>query len=68
MDKYLSSVSSTLKRDLQLLAATAVLIASKFEEVYAVELSDLVYLCNGIYSVKQFVMVLYMKITSELMF
>jgi hypothetical protein len=47
IDRYLS-ISSTVSRDnLQLLGTTALFIASKYEEIYAPECMDFVYVCDG---------------------
>jgi len=47
IDRFLS-ISSTVSRDnLQLLGTTALFIASKYEEIYAPECMDFVYVCDG---------------------
>lgn len=49
---YLDRVLSTFippKRDLQLLGATCMWIASKFEELLAPTLRDFVFICDSIY-------------------
>ena len=41
------------KHDLQLVGVTAMLIASKYEEMYAPEVKDFVYITDNTYSVEQ---------------
>ncbi|KAH3745283.1 G2/M-specific cyclinB [Pelomyxa schiedti] len=49
VDKYLSLCLCT-KEDLQLLGMTALLIASKFEEIYAVPIQDLIVVSDNLYT------------------
>eukprot|EP01105_Mastigella_eilhardi_P022932 TRINITY_DN5721_c0_g1_i2.p1 TRINITY_DN5721_c0_g1~~TRINITY_DN5721_c0_g1_i2.p1 ORF type:complete len:402 (-),score=136.97 TRINITY_DN5721_c0_g1_i2:226-1431(-) len=49
VDKYLS-LREISRAQLQLLGITAMLIASKFEEIYAVEVRDLAYVSDNTYS------------------
>jgi len=47
VDKYLQK--HAISRDkLQLLGVTAMLIASKFEEIYSVEINDFVFICDNV--------------------
>lgn len=51
LDRFLSeSAESITKRDLQLVGVTALLISSKYEEMYIPELRDLTYICDGAYT------------------
>lgn len=50
LDRYLA-LKQTTKRELQLVGTAALFIASKYEEVYCVAVDDLVYLCDGAYSI-----------------
>jgi len=51
LDRFLSkSKESITKRDLQLVGVTALLISSKYEEMYIPELRDLTYICDGAYT------------------
>lgn len=51
IDRYLSRASSSLPRNrFQLLGITAILVASKLEEMCAPTISDLVYVCDNTYS------------------
>ena len=49
IDRYLAQTSVTRPK-LQLVGVTALLIASKYEEIYPPELRDLVYICDRAYS------------------
>ena len=50
IDRYLSKMEAT-KKDLQLVGITALLIASKYEEMYPVNVEvDLVYICDNAYT------------------
>jgi hypothetical protein len=49
VDKYLSS-KYVSKPKLQLVGVTAMLIACKFEEIYAPEIKDFIYITDGAYS------------------
>lgn len=49
IDRYLSKTEVTRPK-LQLVGVTALLIASKYEEIYPPELRDLVYICDRAYS------------------
>jgi len=51
VDRYLSCVKSAITRSkLQLLGVTALLIAAKYDEIYAPAIEDLVYICDGAYA------------------
>lgn len=51
IDRYLSKVESNIPRSrFQLLGVTALLIASKLEELSAPTISDLVYICDNTYT------------------
>ncbi len=49
IDRYLAKTEVTRPK-LQLVGVTALLIASKYEEIYPPELRDLVYICDRAYS------------------
>ena len=49
IDRYLATTEVTRPK-LQLVGVTALLIASKYEEIYPPELRDLVYICDRAYS------------------
>ena len=49
IDRYLAKATVTRPK-LQLVGVTALLIASKYEEIYPPELRDLVYICDRAYS------------------
>lgn len=49
VDRYLAKVN-VLRRELQLIGTTALLIASKYEEICPANIDDLVEACAGIYS------------------
>ena len=48
-DRYLEK-KTLLKKNLQLIASTCLLIASKYEEIYAPEIRDLVYISKGLFN------------------
>lgn len=51
LDRFLSGCMDPIsKRDLQLVGVTALLVASKYEEMYIPELRDLTYICDGAYT------------------
>ena len=51
LDRFLSKTEeSVVKRDLQLVGVTALLISAKYEEMYVPELRDLTYICDGAYT------------------
>lgn len=52
LDRYLSLKKAT-KKNLQLIGAAALFIASKYEDIYHVPVDDLVYLCDRAYSTEQ---------------
>ena len=54
IDRFLS-IESVHRKKLQLLGVTAMLIASKFEEIYAPEIADLVYICDKAYSKEEII-------------
>lgn len=47
-DRYLSKVQAH-KLNLQLIGVTALLIASKYEDIYAIEIKSIVLICNKTY-------------------
>ena len=51
-DRYLQE-RVTAKDQLQLVGATAMFIASKFEEIYPCQSLDLVHMCDNIYTIRQ---------------
>jgi cyclin B len=52
LDRYLSLKKAT-KKNLQLIGTAALFIASKYEDIYHVPVSDLVYLCDRAYTEEQ---------------
>ena len=46
IDRYLTTEKKVSRPKLQLVGVTALLIASKYEEIYPPELRDLVYICD----------------------
>jgi cyclin B len=54
IDRFLASVP-VKRENFQLVALTALLIASKFEEIHPVDIEDLVYICERSYTAKQIV-------------
>lgn len=46
IDRFLSFMS-VVRAKLQLVGATAILLAAKFEEIYPPEVSEFVYICDG---------------------
>lgn len=54
IDRFLSQ--EIIKRsELQLVGVSALIIAAKYEEIYAPSLDDLVYICDNAYTDKQFI-------------
>jgi len=53
IDRYLSLTASIARDKLQLVGVTAMLIASKYEEIYAPECNDFVYISDGAYTKQQ---------------
>ena len=49
----LSQARTVIKTELQLVGVTAMLIASKYEEMYAPEVKDFVYITDNTYSAEQ---------------
>lgn len=49
MDRYLFSSSKISKNDMQLIGVTSMMIACKYEEIYAPEIDDFVYICDNAY-------------------
>jgi len=49
IDRYLER-AQTERRELQLVGVVALLVASKYEEIYAPEKSDIVYICDNAYT------------------
>jgi len=54
VDKYLQKNQITRDK-LQLLGVTAMLIASKFEEIFGVEINDFVYICDSVCTADQMI-------------
>jgi len=51
LDRFLAQTSEIIvKRDLQLVGVTALLVSAKYEEMYVPELRDLTYICDGAYT------------------
>jgi cyclin B len=50
IDRYLQERPSTTKDKLQLVGVTAMLLASKYEEIYAPEINDFVYITDKCYT------------------
>jgi len=48
VDRYLA-MKEVSKKTLQLVGSSALLIASKYEEIYPTPVGDLVYVCDGAY-------------------
>lgn len=46
IDRFLSFMS-VVRAKLQLVGATAILLAAKFEEIYPPEITEFVYICDG---------------------
>jgi hypothetical protein len=68
IDRYLAKTEVSRPK-LQLVGVTALLIASKYEEIYPPELRDLVYICDRAYSkleVRSFVLFVYTHIICNL--
>lgn len=53
IDRYLQKVSNTSRSMLQLVGATALLIAAKYEDVYPPAMSDFTYITDDAYTAKQ---------------
>lgn len=49
VDRYLTKKANVLRRELQLIGTTALLIASKYEEICPANIDDLVEACDGTY-------------------
>ena len=49
IDRYLSVAKAT-RKTLQLIGCCALLIASKYEEIYPIDIDDLIYVCDRAYS------------------
>lgn len=54
IDRYLSC-TPVMRRKLQLVGVTAMLIASKYEEIYSPEISDFVYISDRAYTKKEII-------------
>lgn len=50
LDRFLQKVETVARKKLQLVGVTAMLIASKYEEMYAPEIGDFVYITDNAYS------------------
>eukprot|EP00536_Pseudo-nitzschia_multiseries_P016570 jgi/Psemu1/328274/estExt_fgenesh1_pg.C_11510001 len=51
LDRFLAQTKEIImKRDLQLVGVTALLVSAKYEEMYVPELRDLTYICDGAYT------------------
>jgi hypothetical protein len=64
VDRFLDNSHHTSRRDLQLVGVTALLIASKYEELYIPELRDLTYICDDAYTADQ-VRVLFLCVSTS---
>ncbi|KAK0168695.1 hypothetical protein PV327_002471 [Microctonus hyperodae] len=53
IDRFLQAVKTTTKKRLQLVGVTAMFIASKYEEMYAPDISDFVYITDNAYDKHQ---------------
>ncbi|KAL9179791.1 hypothetical protein ACHAXT_007761 [Thalassiosira profunda] len=49
IDRYLCEATAT-RKNLQLIGTSALLVASKYEDIYPPDLGDLVYVCDGAYT------------------
>lgn len=49
MDRYFQAVDNVQQNQVQLIGAVALFVASKYEEIYPPDISDLVHLCTGNY-------------------
>ena len=49
MDRYLSVEENISKNDMQLIGVTSMMMACKYEEIYAPEIDDFVYICDNAY-------------------
>jgi len=68
LDRFLmSEVTSISRNTLQLVGVTAMLIASKYEEIYAPEVKDFVYITDKAYTDKQ-IMEMELKVIKSLKF
>lgn len=54
VDRYLQLNKQIGRDTLQLVGATAIWIAGKYEDIYILDLKDLVYICDNTFSKKQF--------------
>lgn len=50
VDRYLESKEGMCRKNLQLVGVTSLMIAAKYEEIYPLELDQLVYICDNAYS------------------
>jgi len=51
LDRFLAQTKDlVVKRDLQLVGVTSLLVSAKYEEMYVPELRDLTYICDGAYT------------------
>ncbi len=50
VDRYLAVKPNVSRKQLQLVGVTCMLIASKYEEIYAPEVRDFEYICNGAFT------------------
>lgn len=53
IDRYLQTVTSTTRPNLQLVGVTALFLAAKYEELYPPEINDFVYITDDTYNKKQ---------------
>lgn len=50
IDRYLASKANVSRKQLQLVGVSCMLIASKYEEIYAPEVRDFEYICDGAFT------------------
>lgn len=58
IDRYLSK-NTIMRNKLQLVGVASLFIASKFEEIYAPELKDFVYVCDNAYTKEEILGIFY---------
>lgn len=61
IDRYLSK-NNVVRSNLQLVGVAAMFIASKYEEIYAPELKDFVYVCDHAYAKEEILGFLFIDI------
>lgn len=55
IDRFLSMVYTTTRKDLQLVGLTAMLVAAKYEEIWAPKVKELVTISNNVYTCEEVV-------------